>query len=294
MRNTFSRTQVSNLAREVSCRLPPSPHTKENSMQGLNISVMRASCSSACSSSVCASVFGITGSMDARRLSMFMTRPVSVDWTFSRHSRRMKSRQMSTYWSSMVMTLAPAPENLGSMMFSAQLAASGRHPRYTASIYTIPHRETVAGEATERSLTSNTMAIVLGSLILSPLLRQRVLLSSSTVFILSIQMASTGPSQITHFLEVSVAATPIRTIVAIKPSVHSLVMRLNSPYNSPMVIALGLRTDLWTVSYLSASGPLSSCRAVMASDRVFTTVDLPVQVTPTIMTPCRTCMVSYS
>ena len=62
----------------------------------------------------------------------------------------------------------------------------------------MPHRDTVAGEATARSATSKIMFITLDMAMISPLFRQSFLLSSSTVFMFSIQMASTGPSSITH------------------------------------------------------------------------------------------------
>ena len=63
----------------------------------------------------------------------------------------------------------------------------------------MPQRLTVAGEATARSCTSKSMCIFLLSLIRSPLARQRVMLSSSTVFMFSIHSASTGPSKTTHW-----------------------------------------------------------------------------------------------
>lgn len=48
------------------------------------------------------------------------------------------------------------------------------------------------------------------SLIISPELRHSFLLSSSTVFMFSIQMASTGPSNTYHFLLVSEVMAPTR------------------------------------------------------------------------------------
>ncbi len=66
------------------------------------------------------------------------------------------------------------------------------------SIRTIPLRETVAGDATERSSGSNIIVIVLVSLMISPELRHSFLLSSITVFMFSIQIASTGPSNRIH------------------------------------------------------------------------------------------------
>ena len=62
----------------------------------------------------------------------------------------------------------------------------------------MPQRETVAGEATVRSCTSKIIDIGPDMAIISPDMRQSFLLSSSTVFMFSIQMASTGPSNMTH------------------------------------------------------------------------------------------------
>ena len=59
---------------------------------------------------------------------------------------------------------------------------------------------TVAGEATSKSMGSNMRLVVLASWMISPLIRHSFLLSSNTVFMFSIQIASTGPSKINHFL----------------------------------------------------------------------------------------------
>ena len=83
---------------------------------------------------------------------------------------------------------------------SSQETSSGSRPRAVGSMYTMPHRLTVAGEATARSSTSNIMVIWFDSWMISPLTRHSFLLSSSTVFMFSIQMASTGPSNTIHFL----------------------------------------------------------------------------------------------
>ena len=58
-----------------------------------------------------------------------------------------------------------------------------------------PHRDTVAGEAAARSPTSNIMDIVPLMAMISEFGRHSFLLSSSTVFMFSIQIASTGPSR---------------------------------------------------------------------------------------------------
>ena len=63
----------------------------------------------------------------------------------------------------------------------------------------MPHLETVARLAAARSWTSNRTLIEGLSLILSPFIKDSIILSSSTVFMFSIQRASTGPSK-THQL----------------------------------------------------------------------------------------------
>jgi hypothetical protein len=67
-------------------------------------------------------------------------------------------------------------------------------------MYICPHLETVAGDALFRFYTSKTSLhwSVIG--ILSPLASVKILLSSRTVFKLYIQRVSTGPSQVSHIL----------------------------------------------------------------------------------------------
>lgn len=70
-----------------------------------------------------------------------------------------------------------------------------------------PQRDTVAGDACNRSCTSKMRLMRPAIWMISPLFRHSFLLSSRTVFMLSIQTASTGPSNTIHFLDglVSVA-----------------------------------------------------------------------------------------
>ena len=70
----------------------------------------------------------------------------------------------------------------------------------------MPHRDTVAGDATARSSTSNIIVIVDDIWMISPDTRHSFLLSSNTVFMFSIQIASTGPSNSNHFLSVPVSS----------------------------------------------------------------------------------------
>lgn len=62
-------------------------------------------------------------------------------------------------------------------------------------MYTIPILDTVAGDAFSMLCTSNSSLQVGAMGMRSPLARVSVLLSSSTEFRFSIQMASTGPSK---------------------------------------------------------------------------------------------------
>jgi hypothetical protein len=65
-------------------------------------------------------------------------------------------------------------------------------------MYTIPLRDTVAGEALSM-LCGSKIILQLGAMrILSPLAKVKVLLSSKTEFKFSIQIASTGPSRTSH------------------------------------------------------------------------------------------------
>ena len=80
------------------------------------------------------------------------------------------------------------------------------HPSCLVSKNTIPHLETVAGDATAKSSTSNIIVIHEVILIIYPLVKHNFLLSSRTVFMFSIQIASTGPSNVTHFLSLTSAS----------------------------------------------------------------------------------------
>ncbi len=75
-------------------------------------------------------------------------------------------------------------------------------------------------EACDRSIVSK-MRLMTGDIwMTSPLIRHSFLLSSSTVFMFSIQTASMGPSKMTHFRSgVSVDANS-RNVTAVMPSDH--------------------------------------------------------------------------
>lgn len=86
--------------------------------------------------------------------------------------------------------------------------------------------------------------------IISLLGRQSFLLSSSTVFMFSIQMASTGPSRIIHLRSLVGSEACSRNRTANTPSTHSPVMGSACPYNCPMVTDFGFTVDTYTISII--------------------------------------------
>ena len=84
-----------------------------------------------------------------------------------------------------------------------------------------------------------------------------------TVFMLSIHTASTGPSQMIHFLSSFVSFEHCLTIVLRIPSVHSCVFSSNEPYSWPIVMLFGLRITRRVVVKL----PMPS-HAVSASAKI--------------------------
>lgn len=95
-------------------------------------------------------------------------------------------------------TMLPSESSYGPKTASTQECTLGRHPISSWTRYTIPQRDTVAGEATRRSCTSKSILICARSFIRYPFARQSIMLSSNTVFMFSIHRASTGPSNTTH------------------------------------------------------------------------------------------------
>ena len=114
----------------------------------------------------------------------------------------------------------------------SQDSMKGSYPKPWGSMYTIPQRLTVAGLATERSSTSKIMRIGGVSAMISPLTRHSFLLSSSTVFMDSIQSASTGPSKMIQCesgLPALLSEAALRTSSAAMPSAHSCVTGSKDP-----------------------------------------------------------------
>mmetsp|Transcript_13821 Transcript_13821/g.40581 ORF Transcript_13821/g.40581 Transcript_13821/m.40581 type:complete len:205 (+) Transcript_13821:6572-7186(+) len=184
---------------------------------------------------------------------------------------------------------ARSTRGASSSLRSGSMAAShestkGRQPSSDASTYTMPARETVAGEATDRSSTSKRRETCAGIAMRSPLMSVRSLLSSRTVFIDSIHSVSTGPSISSHFSSGLSSEHTSRITFARTPSVHSKVCRSYSPYRLAYGTALGLMTIGRTAWKPSTSAFRS--RDIAAAS-TFQTVDLPPSDGPTSMLPWR-------
>ena len=124
----------------------------------------------------------------------------------------------------------------------------------------------------------------------SPLRRVSTLLSSSTVFIDSIQSVSTGPSKIIHLCAAD-SSLHRRLIMEDKtPSCHS---RLPStkPNSSLRSIDFGLRTSNLTCGYFLGFYLKRVFRVFLS---IFQHVDLPLIEVPTNILPCRVFLLSYS
>jgi hypothetical protein len=81
---------------------------------------------------------------------------------------------------------------------ASQGLTSTYQPSFSGVKCTMPHLDTVAGEAASRSATSKTIVMRECNLIISPDGKHNFLLSSRAVLRFSIQTASTGPSRMTH------------------------------------------------------------------------------------------------
>eukprot|EP00955_Chlamydomonas_euryale_P088653 364399-Chlamydomonas_euryale.AAC.3 len=125
----------------------------------------------------------------------------------------------------------------------------------------------------------------------TPELRHSFLLSSSTVFMFSIQIASTGPSSTSHLRSGDVSRANERNATASTPSVHSFDTGSSSPYNWPSVTLLGLMVD--TLTRCSPHSPAAAiCESAAASTRIAD--DFMPKLRPTSMRPCRMTTISYS
>ena len=88
-------------------------------------------------------------------------------------------------------------------------------------MYIIPQRLTVAGDACSRSAGSKMRFILLLIWMISPLIKQSFLLSSRTVFMFSIQTASTGPSNNIQFRSSEVEVANSRKVLASTPKARN-------------------------------------------------------------------------
>mmetsp|Transcript_27978 Transcript_27978/g.68323 ORF Transcript_27978/g.68323 Transcript_27978/m.68323 type:complete len:218 (+) Transcript_27978:1496-2149(+) len=214
----------SNFAREVSSHAPPMPQmrARKKMFSTLSLSASRRSLSITSPSFAIYSTRkpSMTFRVERHRLG-------STVATYSLRLRLWKSIASSRWASNSFLNLSACGLTSAGRVRS-QLSTMALVPTdVEGSRYMIPTLETVAGEATAQSSTSKSIRSVLPlSLMRSPLGRHRVLLSSSTVFMFSIQMASMGPSNTINFLSGVVSTLALRMTVEPSPSVHSLVSRL--------------------------------------------------------------------
>mmetsp|Transcript_31233 Transcript_31233/g.75410 ORF Transcript_31233/g.75410 Transcript_31233/m.75410 type:complete len:230 (-) Transcript_31233:1446-2135(-) len=197
----------------------------------------------------------------------------------------------STVWSNSPISVSLSSSLIPSRVYlPIHVTMGGRIPSASGGIHTTPSRETVAGEATERSSTSKRHFTMGGIEMRSPLMSVRSLLSSRTVFIDSIHRVSTGPSIRIHLRSGFSSAHASRMHEERVPSVHSRVTRLYSPNSSPRENALGLTMYVVTFSHPAFFAFLSARWAFCS---VFHAVVLPVIVLPTSMLPCLHAFASY-
>mmetsp|Transcript_5801 Transcript_5801/g.17737 ORF Transcript_5801/g.17737 Transcript_5801/m.17737 type:complete len:318 (-) Transcript_5801:1272-2225(-) len=184
------------------------------------------------------------------------------------------------------MCLRSASTSTASLLVPSQLVTIGHQPRSSVLKKIIPARDTVAGEACDKSSTSNSRDTCGGIAMRSPDSRVSSLLSSSVVFIDSIHSVSTGPSNRIHFWSGDSSLHTVRIMRASTPSCHSCVAESKQPYSSSLDSASGLMVCTCTFWYCSLSGS-SFLSLAMARVRHFHASDLPAPVLPTIMLPWR-------
>ena len=118
----------------------------------------------------------------------------------------------------------------------------------------------------------------------SPEFSVSILLSSSTVFMDSIQSVSTGPSNTIHFFSFVSMEQTDRMMYDRIPSCHSRVARLYVPYSSSIVMDLGFMR----YGRAGTHSPISRSDSFLnAPWFVRQAVLFPAPVCPTSMTPWR-------
>lgn len=138
--------------------------------------------------------------------------------------------------------------------------------------------ETVAGVAQCKCPTSNISRITVVNAIRSLLASVNTLLSSISVFKLSIHIGSMSPSRIIHLGLSAEMFAWSRINDDSRPSFHSRVAGLTKPNNSLLVTLFGFKSlTLGRFSWLT-----------YVANRVFHISDLPVPALPTINTEWRT------
>eukprot|EP00659_Diplonema_papillatum_P019139 gene19138-biopygen19404 len=168
-------------------------------------------------------------------------------------------------------------------------------PNSASDTYTIPARDTVAGDALLRFSGSKQTFMFSVMLSRSPLARVSSLLSSRTVFRFSIQIASTGPSQTSQTLcdffpsVFFVLTHEIRHSAEKIPSCQSPVPASSFPNICEAVIAFGfIRISLCFMP------PSRSSMSHSDLSTVWYIIVFPTPAGPTTINPCRTIFVSYS
>ena len=141
---------------------------------------------------------------------------------------------MKYFWSNF---LVQAPSSglhysLSSALSLHHVSIRGLHPRFDGEMKIIPVLDTVAGEALLRFSTSKTILQFSDIGILSAFAKVRILLSSKTVFRFSIQIASTGPSQIIQEMCLFYLLLHFFQIWEKTPGIQSLVTMFIIPYIS--------------------------------------------------------------
>jgi hypothetical protein len=97
-------------------------------------------------------------------------------------------------------------------------------------------------------MTSNKRLVVGASWMVSPDIKHNFLLSSSTVFMLSIQTASTGPSNTSHFLKVQSIQYNYQHAMDIKYlSIHKKMSGIMEPEGSSMISRSKLIDSIYSV-----------------------------------------------
>ena len=164
---------------------------------------------------------------------------------------------------------------------------------------TIPFLETVAGEASFKSSTSNTIFILSAKKMEDESSKHNFLLSSNNEFIFSIHKVSTGPSNINHFNCCLGFSHNSVILTCNNPFFHSLAS-VKNPYSCFCSILLGFNiiesSILFGFNIIESTllYPFSTGKSETACFNVNMTLLLVIPALPTIIRACLTFMVSYN